>query len=116
MIKVYHNPRWGKSRITLQILNESGKDCTVIEYLKNTPTIEELKSIFNKMDIFPSKCIRKNETDFKENNLNQYIENENKLIEMMVKYPKIIERPIVVSSKGAVIARPPEKIFEILWI
>ena len=95
-------------------MNEAGKDCTVIEYLKNTPTIEELKSIFNKIDIHPSKCIRKNETDFKENNLNQYIENENKLIEMMVKYPKIIERPIVVSSKGAVIARPPEKIFEIL--
>ena len=66
------------------------------------------------MDIHPSKCIRKNEADFKENNLNQYIENENKLIEMMVKYPKIIERPIVVSSRGVVIARPPERIFEIL--
>ena len=115
-ITIYHNPRWSKSRKTLQILNEAGKDCSVIEYLKNTPTSNELKSIFCKMDIHPSKCVRKNEADFKENNLNQYLNDGNKLIEMMIKYPKIIERPIVVSTKGAIIARPPEKILEILWI
>ena len=83
-ITIYHNPRWGKSRKTLQILNELGKDCSVVEYLKNTP------------------------------NINQFLNDENKLIEMMFKYPKIIERPIVVTKKGAVIARPPEKVFDIL--
>ena len=95
-------------------MNESGKDCSVIEYLKNTPSKDEFKTIFNIMGIHPSGCIRKNEIDFKENNLHQYLDDENKLIEMMIKYPKIIERPIVVTDKGAVIARPPEKIFEVL--
>ena len=113
-IKVYHNPRWGKSRKTLQILNELGKDCSIIEYLKNTPNKNELKSIFKKLGLSPAECIRKNESDFKENNLNQFLNDENKLIEMMFKYPKIIERPIVVTKKGAVIARPPEKVFDIL--
>ena len=114
-ITIYHNPGWSKSRKALQILNEAGKDCSVIEYLKDTPTEEELKTIFNRMNIHPSECIRKNEADFKENNLNQYLSDGNKLVKMMMKYPKIIERPIVISSKGAVIARPPERIFKILW-
>tara|TARA_Y100000590_G_C15711689_1_gene1010481 strand:- start:1521 stop:1808 length:288 start_codon:yes stop_codon:yes gene_type:complete len=95
-------------------LNESGKDCTVIEYLKEIPTEDELKVIFNTLKINPSDGIRKNEAEFKENNLNQYINDKDKMIKSMVKFPKIIERPIVVTPKGAVIARPPERVFEIL--
>ena len=113
-ITVYHNPRWGKSRKTLQILNEAGKDCTVIEYLKDIPSKETLKTIYKKIGIHPSEGIRKNETDFKENNISLNLNDENKLLKSMVQFPKIIERPIVVTKKGAVIARPPEKIFEIL--
>ena len=95
-------------------MNESGKDCSVIEYLKNTPSEDKLKIIFSKMGIRPSECIRKNEAEFKENNLSQYLDDDNKLIEMMVQYPNIIERPIVITDKGAVIARPPENVFKIL--
>ena len=68
-ITIYHNPRWGKSRQTLQILNEAGKDCTVIEYLKETPSSRELEAVFKKIGIPPSEGIRKNETEFKENNI-----------------------------------------------
>ena len=113
-IKVYHNPRCSKSRKSLEILNELGKEYSVIEYLKDTPTIDELRSIYKKMGLHPSYCIRKNETEFKENNLNRYLEDSEKMIEMMVKYPKIIERPIVVTEGKAIIARPPEKLIEIL--
>jgi len=95
-------------------LNESGKDCSVVEYLKNTPSKDELKIIFDKMGIRPSECVRRNEPEFKENNLSQYLDEDNKLIEMMAQYPKIIERPIVITDKGAVIARPPENVFKIL--
>jgi len=95
-------------------LNEAGKDCTVIEYLKDIPSKETLKTIYKKIGIHPSEGIRKNETDFKENNISLNLNDENKLLKSMVQFPKIIERPIVVTKKGAVIARPPEKIFEIL--
>ena len=95
-------------------MNESGKDCTVIEYLKDTPSKDELKNIFNKIGIHPSEGLRKNELDFKENNLSLYLDDVDKLIEMMVQYPKIIERPIVLTDKGAVIARPPENVHKIL--
>ena len=113
-ITVYHNPRWGKSRQTLQILNEAGKDCTVIEYLKEAPSKEELEAIFKKIGISPSEGIRKNESDFKDNNISLHLNDKEKLLNLMVEFPKIIERPIVVTKKGAVIARPPEKVFEIL--
>ena len=113
-ITIYHNPRWGKSRQTLQILNEAGKDCTVIEYLKETPSSQELKTIFKKIGISPSEGIRKNEAEFKENNIILHINDKEKLLNLMAQFPKIIERPIVVTEKGAVIARPPEKVFEIL--
>ena len=112
---IYHNPRWSKSRQTLQILNEAGKDCSVIEYLKETPTKNQLKSIFKKIGIHPKEGIRKNESDFKENNTDVDLSNENQLFRLMNQFPKIIERPIVVTKKGAVIARPPEKVLEILW-
>jgi len=95
-------------------LNEAGKDCTVIEYLKNTPSKDELREMFNKMGIRPAGCVRKNELEFKENNLSQYLDNDDKLLEMMVRYPKIIERPIILTDKGAVIGRPPENIHKIL--
>ena len=113
-VTIYHNPRWGKSRQTLQILNEAGKDCTVIEYLKETPSSQELEAIFKKIGIPPSEGIRKNETEFKENNISLHINEKGKLLNLMAQFPKIIERPIVVTEKGAVIARPPEKVFEIL--
>ena len=95
-------------------MNETGKDCSVIEYLKETPTKEQLKSIFKKIGIHPKEGIRKNESDFKENNTDIDLSNENQVLNLMRQFPKIIERPIVVTTKGAVIARPPEKILGIL--
>ena len=113
-ITVYHNPRCSKSRKSLEILNELGREYSVVEYLKNLPTKDELKSIYEKIGTHPSNCVRKNETDFKENNLKQYLDDADKIIEMMIKFPKIIERPIVVTEDKAIIARPPEKLVDIL--
>ena len=114
MVEIFHNPRCSKSRETLNILKNKGIDHTVIEYLKTPLSTQQIKNIFEILKIKPSQAVRKNESEFKENNLSNYLDDDDKLISFMVKYPKIIERPIVINGKDAVIARPPDKVLNIL--
>ena len=111
---IYHNPRCSKSRQTLQIIKDHGIKPTIVEYLK-TPLdkfdLENISSLLNKR---PKDFVRKNEADFKENNIKNIIENDTKLITEMAKYPKIIERPIVLFGDKAVLGRPPENVLELL--
>ena len=74
----------------------------------------ELENISRLLNKRPKDFVRKSETDFKENNIKDIIENDSELINKMVKFPKIIERPIVVSGKKAVIGRSPENVHELL--
>ena len=111
---IYYNPRWGKSRKTLQLLRDNGVEPTIIEYLKDAPTVEELKSLSEKMGIRPAEFVRKGEADFKENNLKEMLDNDNALCSAMTQFPKIIERPIVVKGNKAVLGRPPENVLELL--
>ena len=110
---IYHNPRWGKSRKSVEILNKLNIEYTVIEYLKEPLTENDLTSIINKLKIKPSEMIRKNEAEFKNNNIANHINDDDKLIKSMIKYPKIIERPIIIIGDKAVIGRPPENILSI---
>lgn len=113
MITIYHNNRCSKSRQGLSILEASGKDFEVIKYLENTPTETELRAIIKLLDIAPINLVRKNETiwktDFKGKDL-----SDDAIISAMVNHPKLIERPIVINNKKAVIGRPPEKIKAII--
>ncbi|NGZ89668.1 arsenate reductase (glutaredoxin) [Psychroflexus maritimus] len=111
-MKIYHNPRCRKSREGLQILEESGKDFQVIKYLVEVPSKEELKSILEKLDYKPAELVRKTEKVWKENYKGKNL-SDDELIEAMLTYPKLIERPIVVTSVKAVVGRPPEKIKEL---
>lgn len=113
MIKIYHNPRCSKSRSGLEIVEKSGKEFEVIPYLKNPLTKEELKEVVKLLNISADALIRKNEADWK-NNFRGKDLTEDQLIEAMIAFPKLIERPIVVNGKKAIIGRPPEKISEIL--
>ncbi|HLV70729.1 MAG TPA: arsenate reductase (glutaredoxin) [Xanthomarina sp.] len=113
MIKIYHNPRCSKSRNGLEIIKESGKNFEIVSYLENTPSKEELKQLLKLLDIKAADLIRKNEAVWKENFKGKNL-TETQLIEAMVKFPKLIERPIVVNGSKAVIGRPPEKILEII--
>ncbi|TYA59110.1 arsenate reductase (glutaredoxin) [Formosa maritima] len=113
MIKIYHNPRCSKSRNGLEIIKESGKNFEIVSYLENTPSKEELKQLLNLLNINAESLIRKNEAVWKENFKGKDL-TEEQLIEAMVKFPKLIERPIVTNGKKAVIGRPPEKISEII--
>ena len=113
MIKIYHNPRCCKSRNGFEIIKESGKNIEIVTYLENTPTKEELKQLINLLNIPAEDLIRKNEAAWKENFKGKNLTQE-QLIEAMVSFPKLIERPIVINGSKAVIGRPPEKILEII--
>ena len=113
MIKIYHNNRCGKSRAGLKLVEDSGKEYQVINYLETVPTFEKLKKIIDMLGIRPIELVRKNETIWKEKFKNKDF-SDKELINIMIENPKLIERPIVVKNEKAVIGRPTEKILEIL--
>ena len=106
---IYHNSRWGKSRSALQLLRDSNIEPQIIDYIKNPPSIVELKRISRLLGLDPSEWIRKTEKDYKNNNLKD-IKDSEKIFSLMSKYPKLIERPIVIYNEQAVIGRPPENV------
>lgn len=113
MIKIYHNNRCSKSRCGLDILEQSGQTFEVIKYLENTPSANELKEIIKLLGIKPIELVRKNESTWKENFKNQDL-SDSELIDIMIKNPKLIERPIVINGNKAVIGRPSELILKII--
>lgn len=113
MITIYHNNRCSKSRCALQELEKSGKEFEVVYYLDTPPNVAELTAIVAKLGIEPLALIRKGEQVFIDNYKGKTL-TDAEWIEAMVKHPILIERPIVVSGDQAVIARPTEKIKEIL--
>ncbi len=113
MIKIYHNPRCRKSREGLAYLEESGQNFEEIRYLDNPINKEELLAVIEKLNISPLELVRKSESIWKENYKGKTLSND-EIVEAMVRFPKLIERPIVISGEKAVIARPAEKIEKIL--
>ncbi|MCL5128441.1 arsenate reductase (glutaredoxin) [Algibacter sp. L4_22] len=113
MIKIYHNPRCSKSRQGLEILENSGKPFEIVKYLDDTLSAEALEEIISLLKIKPIELVRKNEaiwkSDFKGKDL-----TDTEVIDAMVQNPKLIERPIVVNGKKAVIGRPPSLIVDIV--
>ena len=112
-IKIYHNPRCSKSRQALHLLEESSADFEVVEYLKDTPTVEELTDIIKKLGINPIALVRKGEEVFK-TNFKDKVLSDAEWIEAMVAFPKLIERPIVVKGDKAVIGRPIDAVKKLL--
>ncbi len=113
-VTIYHNPRCSKSRSSLQLLQDEGVEADVVEYLKTPPTKKQLKEILSLLGLKPRELMRTHEAEYKENNLGDASLSDAQLIDAMVKFPKLIERPIVISQGKAAIGRPPEKILEIL--
>lgn len=113
-IQIYHNPRCSKSRTTMELLTEKGIQAEVIEYLKTPPNTQQLEQILDMLGLEPRQLMRTHETEYKENNLADESLSREQLIEAMTKYPKIIERPIVICNGKAAIGRPPETVLEIL--
>ena len=112
-IIVFHNSRCSKSRCALEFLTEKGVDYSVVDYLKNIPTYKDLEAIIIKLGIKPEALIRKGEDEFK-SNFKDKILTDSEWIEAMIKFPRLIERPIVIKGNKAIIGRPTERILEIL--
>lgn len=113
-VRIYHNPRCGKSRDTLKLLEDRGIKPEVTEYLKTPPTAQDLRDILRLLGIKPRDLMRVKEPEYAENGLGDKSLNDDELIEAMVRIPKLIERPIVLANGKAAIGRPPENVLAIL--
>lgn len=113
MLIFYHNPKCRKSREALTILQETGVELNVVEYLKNPLGSKELKEIIEKLGIPASDLVRKGEDEYKTLYKGKSL-TASEWITVLASHPKLIERPILVSKDRAIIGRPPEKVLEIL--
>ena len=113
MIQIYHNPRCRKSREALAILQGQNQPFEIIEYLKKSPSKDELRSVIEKLGIKPLDLIRKGETIYKEKYKGQEL-SDNEWVEVMVENPILIERPIVVKGTKAAVGRPPENVLDLI--
>ena len=113
-VLIYHNPRWGKSRESVQILNDLNVEYEIVDYLNNPPSADELQSLANKMGLKAREFIRVKEVVFKELDLQPHLDDDTFMFQKMSENPKLIERPIAVKGDRAVLGRPPERIREFL--
>lgn len=107
---IWHNPKCGTSRKTLAILQESGADVTVFEYLKETLSREELTRLYAKAGLTPREGLRAREPGAEA----LADADDDAIIDAMLRDPVLIQRPLVETEKGVVLARPQEKVLEIL--
>jgi len=113
-ITIYHNPRCSKSREALKLIKEAGIEPEVIEYLKTSPTRVELEALYKKLgEPTPLSIVRTKEFEFKASKLSSKSTKDD-ILSAIVANPKLLERPIVITSKGARICRPPDVVKEIL--
>ena len=111
---IFHNPKCGTSRNTLAIMQASGETPDVVEYLKTPPSREYLVELLALMHITPRELIRSKENIYTELNLDNPVLSDAQLIDAMIAHPILINRPIVVTNKGAALCRPSERVFELL--
>jgi arsenate reductase len=111
---IYHNPMCGTSRKTLEILRDSGADVSIHEYLKNPPTREELKRLYERAGITPREGLRAKEPLAQELGLIRPDVTDDEVLDAMVKHPILIERPLVETGKGVRLCRPQDEVREIL--
>jgi arsenate reductase (glutaredoxin) len=113
-IAIYHNPKCSTSRKVLGFLREAGIEPEIVEYLKMPPSKTKLKELLKQMGIAPRALLRRKEKLYAELGLDDAQLSDADLIAAMAEHPILIERPIVVTDKGAVLCRPPERVFELL--
>ncbi len=112
-IQIWHNPKCSKSRAAMELLENKNINASVVKYLEQTPTKEQLIDVLKKLNMKASQLLRTGEDIYKELNLKNE-NDEEKIIEVMVKNPILIERPIIIKDNKAVIARPIENLEELL--
>jgi len=112
--KIYHNPMCGTSRKTLDILRDSGFDVWIQEYLKQPPTRDELRRLYDRAGITPRQGLRAKEPLATELGLTRPGVTDDQILDAMAEHPILIERPIVETDKGVRLCRPQDVVREIL--
>lgn len=111
-VRLYHNPRCSKSRDALALLEARGVDCQIIEYLKTPPAVPDLRILLDALGVDARALVRSKEALFGELGLARA--DDDTLLTAIARHPVLLERPIVVCGGRAVIARPAEKLLELL--
>lgn len=113
-ITIYHNPKCGTSRNTLEMIRKAGEEPKVIEYLQNPPSRDELAALVEQMGISVRALLREKGTPYAELGLADEKWSDDELLDFMMAHPILINRPIVVSDKGARLCRPSEEVLVLL--
>lgn len=113
-ITIYHNPGCSKSRQTLALIRAQGHEPAIVEYLTAPPDAVTLKQVIKMLGITPRELLRNKEEEYKKAALDSPTVSDDTIIQAMLTYPKLIERPIVVVNNKAVMGRPPENVLTIL--
>ena len=111
---IYHNPLCGTSRKTLEILRDSGADVRIREYLKQPPSRDELKRLYDQARISAREGLRAKEPLAAELGLTRADVSDDEILDAMVEHPILIERPLVETPTGVRLCRPQDKVREIL--
>lgn len=114
MIKIYHNPKCGTSRNTLAILQQSGAEVEVIEYLKTPPTRAELVALFAAAGETAKTAMRGKQKEAEDRGLLADDVSEDQILDAMMQAPILINRPFVITPKGTALCRPSEKVFALM--
>lgn len=112
--QIYHNPNCGTSRNTLAMMTASGEPPEIIEYLKTPPSRERLVELLAMMGIRPRDLLRRKGTPYEALGLDEPVLTDDQLIDAMLAEPILINRPIVVTRKGARLCRPSETVLDLL--
>lgn len=111
---LWHNPRCSKSRGALQLLREHGIEPDLRDYLAQPPSVAELRTLLGVLGISARQLVRSGEAAYAELELGAADVDEATLLAAMAAQPQLIERPILVTAGGAIVARPPERVLELL--
>ncbi len=110
---IFHNPRCSKSREALKLLEENGETIEIVKYLETPPSRKKLLELITLLHIDPIELVRTQENDWKTHFKDKEL-TDNEIIDAMMEFPKLIERPVVIKGNRAVIGRPPMKVLDIL--
>lgn len=112
--RIYHNPQCGTSRNVLALIRHAGIEPEIVEYLRTPPDRATLLALLSSLQMTPRQLLRRKGTPFEALGLDDATLTDDALIEAMLAHPILIERPIVVSSKGTRLCRPSETVLELL--
>ena len=111
---LYHNPRCSKSREALRLLEEKGHRPKIVQYLQTPPAAADISALLGKLGMTARELLRKSEEAYMALGLDNPALSEKALIAAMAEHPELIERPILIAGRRAVVGRPPERVLDLI--